>query len=163
MGKVASAAKVNHSLIFHHFKNKQGLWVAVKESIVCKKAPPLPNLDLSFKTFLSELITSNILYYKKNKDFIKIVNWQRLEANNKNLPQVGETKSTHHLLDALKHYQSKGDITPNTRLEFFLTMLASIINVAALDPIIFIQSTEDRTAYINFCVETLMKKSQTNH
>ena len=36
MAKIATTAKINQSLIFHHFKNKSNLWKIVKQSVTSK-------------------------------------------------------------------------------------------------------------------------------
>src|SRR3990167_6437866 len=53
MGKIATKANINHSLIFHRFGSKEGLWKAVKQSIVeeaNKLSPTLPELNQSFSS-----------------------------------------------------------------------------------------------------------------
>src|ERR1700722_3798495 len=63
MGLIASKAKVNHSLLFHHFGNKKNLWLAVKEEIVNEGKEIysiLPSLDQPLDRFFKELISNAI-------------------------------------------------------------------------------------------------------
>lgn len=160
IGKIASKAKINHSLVFHHFGNKEGLWKAVKQNIVeesNKLSPTLPELDQSFPDFLKKLITQNISFYRNNPDIVRMINWQRLDHENKN--EIGVTLSTESKawLSALKHYQDSGDINPHLRIEFVLTFILSIVSSTAMDPNVFIKKDTDFNNYIIFTVERLLK------
>lgn len=160
MGKIASKAKINHSLIFHHFGNKEGLWKAVKQSIVeesNKLSPTLPELDQSFHDFLKKLVTQNISFYRNNPDIVRMINWQRLEYESKK--EIGVTLSAESKawLAALKHYQDIGDINPRLKLEFVLTFILSVVSTAAMDPNVFIKKNNDLNDYVLFTVERLSK------
>lgn len=159
MGKIATRANVNHSLIFHHFGNKEGLWKAVKESIVEESnrlSPTLPELNQSFPDFLNKLITQNIAFYRNNPDIIRMITWQRLEYENKK--EIGITLSSHSnaWLAALKYYQDKGDIDSSLKLEFVLTYILSIVSSAAMDPNVFIKKNTEFNNYVDFTVERIL-------
>src|ERR1700722_14549753 len=84
MGKIAKLAQVNHSLIFHHFGNKEKLWLEVKQSIARdanQRSKMLPEAKTPFKNFLRGLITKSINFYQDNPDIIRMINWQRLESD----------------------------------------------------------------------------------
>ncbi|SRR5579885_1480333 len=160
IGKIASKAKINHSLVFHHFGSKEGLWKAVKQNIVeesNKLSPTLPELNQSFPDFLKKLITQNITFYRNNPDIVRMINWQRLDHKNKN--EIGVTLSTESQawLAALKHYQDSGDIDSHLKLEFVLTYILSIVSSTAMDPNVFINKDTDFHSYIIFIVERLLK------
>lgn len=160
MGKIAAKANINHSLIFHHFGSKEGLWKAVKQSIVIdanKLSPTLPELDQSFSEFLRKLISLNISFYRENPDIVRMISWQRLEHGNKK--EIGITLSSEAKawLASLKHYQNKGDIHRKLNLEFVLTLILSIVSSAAMDPNSFIKDPKDLNAYTEFCVEKIFK------
>jgi AcrR family transcriptional regulator len=160
IGKIAAKANINHSLIFHHFGNKEGLWKAVKQTIVeesNKLSPTLPELDQSFPNFLKKLITQNISFYRNNPDIVRMINWQRLEYDNKK--EIGITLSAESKawLDSLKYYQNKGDINPQLKLEFVLTLILSIVSCAAMDPNVFIKKNTDLNDYVIFAVKQLLQ------
>lgn len=160
MGMIAEKADINHSLIFHHFGNKEGLWKATKQSIVekyIKLSPVLPGTNQSFHHFLSKLITQCIEFYKNNPDIIRMVSWQRCEYKSKK--EIGLTLSAESKawLAALEHYQDKGDINKHLKPEFILTLVLSIVSSAAMDPNVFIQKQSDLNNYIKFCVEGLLR------
>ena len=160
MGKIASKANVNHSLIFHHFGNKEGLWRAVKQNIVDesnKLSPVLPDLNQPFSDFLKKLIIQNIAFYRKNPDIIRMINWQRLEYEKKK--EIGLTLSAEakSWLAAFKHYQDKGSINSTLKHEFILTLVLAIVSNAAMDPNVFIKKNNDLNSYVNFCVDQLIK------
>jgi AcrR family transcriptional regulator len=160
MGKIALKANINHSLLFHHFGSKEGLWKAVKQSIVEEAqqlSPTLPELNQTFTAFLKQLISLNIKFYRDNPDIVRMINWQRLEYKNK--AEIGITLSSEAKawLAALQHYQTKGEINRKSNLEFVLTFILSVISSAAMDPNSFITNSADLNAYIDFCVEKICK------
>ena len=160
IGKIAEKANINHSLIFHHFGNKEGLWKAVKQSIVeesNKLSPTLPELNQSFRDFLKKLITQSISFYRNNPDIMRMIGWQRLEAGHKK--EIGVTLSgeSKAWLDALKYYQEQGDIHSRLKLGFVFTFILSIVSSAAMDSNVFIKKEADLGEYILFTVETILK------
>lgn len=155
MSMIAKAAQVNHSLIFHHFKNKEHLWVSVKASIVEEAShhtQALPSLSLSFENFLRALFLQNMRFYKAHPDVVRMINWQRLERSEAKNIGITLTKETETWIDAFKHYQSQNEIDPELKPEFIITFILSIISSATLDPNVFINDEKSMHDYIEFCI-----------
>jgi len=158
MGDVSKLAKVNHSLIFHHFTNKEQLWLAVKQDIVKeadKQNKVLPSINLSFQSFLKALIKQGVDFYRNNPDIIRMINWQRLEGSSTQKIGVTLSSETKAWIDAFKHYQKLGEINSELQPKFIVTLILSVISSAALDPNVFINKKNSLEAYISFCVERL--------
>ncbi len=158
--KIAKLAQVNSSLIFHYYVNKENLWREVKQSIALdqnNKSKTLPNIQQPFTIFLKELIYNCIDFYINNSEIVRIINWQRLELNNDSNIGITLSTDTHAWLEAFKHYQNLGQLKANLKVEFIITLVLSIVSSAALDKNIFISKQEDKTEYIDFCVNVLLK------
>ena len=112
VGKIAKLADVNHSLVFHHFQNKEQLWITVKENIVAEAGlqnKSLPDTSLKFTDFLVEVFEQCTRFYRENPDIIHMINWQRVEHNvNQN---IGITNSSdmQNWIKAFKHYHPYPD------------------------------------------------------
>ena len=159
IGKIAKLANINHSLIFHHFTNKEGLWLAVKQHIVdeaAKKSPTLPDTNRSFHDFLHTLLTCMINFYRDHPDIVYLINWQRLEASQNHGFYIKNTKEASKWISAFQHYQQQGDISRDLDLAFIITMLSSIVSSASMDPYESISNDKSQAAYIDFCVERLI-------
>ncbi|MGV2431845.1 MAG UNVERIFIED_CONTAM: TetR/AcrR family transcriptional regulator [Rickettsiaceae bacterium] len=81
MSMIAQSAKVNHALLFYHYKNKENLWTETKIAIfheATKSSKLLPDDNLPFEAFLRKLISNTVKFYQNNPDMIRMVNWQRL-------------------------------------------------------------------------------------
>jgi AcrR family transcriptional regulator len=160
IGKIAKLAGITHSLVFHHFTNKEQLWLAVKENIVADADllnQTLPDTTLSLADFLEETFTSYTRFYHHNPDIIQMFNWQRVERDvNKNL---GVTNSTNmqRWIKAFKHFQKQGDINAKLDPAFIITMIFGAISSAALDPNIFLGNTGSQKKYMKFCVQVWLK------
>lgn len=158
IGNIAKLAAVNHSLVFHHFTNKEQLWIAVKQSIVAEsnqQASTLPDYHLPFQHFLKELFLRNIRFYRDNPDIIRMISWQRLESNSDKAIGVTNSGDMQNWVDAFKHYQSQEDIQSLHKPEWIVTLILSIISSAALDPNVFIKENKALDEYIDFCIKTL--------
>jgi AcrR family transcriptional regulator len=165
MGKVAKLAGVNQSLIFHHFQNKEKLWIAVKHDIVGateENPKSLPDISLSFADFLRALFLRNMEIYRQQPDIVRMLNWQRLERSSCSQIGITASKEMQAWVEAFKHYQQKGDVDPQLKVEFIITMVLSIISSAALDPNIFIQQEKALNEYIDFCIEAMLKTFKSN-
>ncbi len=160
MANIAKLAEVTHSLIFHHFGNKENLWRAVKQNIAQdseQQSKTLPSTNLPFAAFLRELIINSISFYRNNPDIMRMINWQRLEYNTDQNIGITLSAESQAWIAAFKHYQQKGDINSKLKIEFIVTLLLSIVSSAALDQNIFISNEKSQQAYIDFCVAHLQK------
>lgn len=160
IGKIAKQAEVTHSLIFHHFTNKENLWVAVKKRIadnIANDKQLIPKLDLPYEAFLKKLFQNCMTYYTSNPDLIRLFNWQRLESTSNHKIGIVNSEDIHPWISAIKHYQQTGDINAKIRPEFVFSFIMSLISSTALDPNVFTQEETDRQKYIDFCVASLQK------
>ena len=158
MGEIAKLACVNHSLIFHHFGNKEQLWVAVKQNIVDvagQRTRNLPDCTMAFEEFLATLFLQSMKFYRNNQDIVRMINWQRLEPDTEKKIGVTLSGDMHLWIEAFKSYQERGDISSRHRPEFIVTLVLSIISSAALDPNVFIADEKNKKTYIDFCLKLL--------
>jgi AcrR family transcriptional regulator len=160
IGKIAKHAGINHSLIYHHFVNKDNLWLKVKHHIVTEANEhqlDLPCVNQPLEAFLRELFVQNLQFYRNSKDIIRMLNWQRLESDGK--AKIGLTNSTHMQawVQAFKTYQLRGDIDRQLKPEFIVTMILSIISTAALDPNVFINGQHNFDRYVDFSIKGILK------
>tara|TARA_R110000868_G_scaffold8205_3_gene42526 strand:- start:121828 stop:122424 length:597 start_codon:yes stop_codon:yes gene_type:complete len=160
MSKVTELSKVNHSLIFHHFKNKQGLWVAVKHDIVKEDenkttATVLPATTLPFPKFIKQLVINSIDFYRNNPDIMRMIAWQRMEGTKKDIG-VTENKHAKTWVAAFQHYQDAGEMTSGFPPEFGMTMTLSLCSAIAMDPNHYIEKPAAKKAYIKFITDKLI-------
>lgn len=154
---IALQAEVSHSLIFHHFKNKEALWQAVKQSIACDQddlSKTLPPITLSFPDFLATLVRQSIDFYSTHPDIVRMMSWQRLEGNIQ-VKAVSPSAEVEAWLGAIRHYQAVGDLDSNLPPQFVMGFILSITSAAALDYPVWIQSEKERLEYIKFCIARL--------
>lgn len=160
IGSIAKLAEVNHSLIFHHYKNKAQLWVAVKQDIVQKSKNEAKTFDdetLLWEACLRSLFKQNLAFYRQNPDLIRMFNWQRLEKDSDVHIGITQSPDMRAWTELIQNYQKKGEINPEHRPEWIVSLIFSLISSTALDPNIFISEASDYEAYIDFCVDILNK------
>lgn len=157
IGNIAKLAGVNHSLIFHHFKNKEQLWVEVKQRIVLEANNNIQNFyeDLPWNECLKDLFIHNITFYRNNPDIMRMINWQRLEKDSNDKIGVTNSADMEAWIELIKKYQRNGDIASRHKPEWVVTLLLSIISSAALDPNVFISDEQQFKGYINFCIDAI--------
>ncbi len=154
VGKIAKLAQVNHSLVFHHFTNKEKLWIDVKLDIVenAKTSQQIiPSTDLPYDKFLSTLIENCIDFYQNSPELIRLLNWQRLESSDNPGIGIAQSDRMQPWIDAIKHYQEMGDINKKLKPEFVVSFILAVVSSAALDPNVYIHQEADRDAYVQFC------------
>ncbi|CAN5405877.1 N/A [soil metagenome] len=86
ISQIANKAKVNQSLIYHHFESKQQLWKHVKTYLLSHEAD-IHNTEhpTNLQTFLQETIRQRFMIYLHNPDLARMIAWQRLESSAKEL------------------------------------------------------------------------------
>jgi len=163
MGKIAEKADVNHSLLFHHFGNKQKLWLAVKMDIVTeakKVRPTLPEPNASFEEFIKTLFDNLIYFYRNNPDIQRMIQWQRLEKGRGKKIVTEQSEEIHQWRSAFRYYQNQGDISKKINLDFLIIQVFSLASTAALDPILMIEDKKLFDEYIDYCVCSVLESSR---
>lgn len=157
VGNIAKLAKVNHSLIFHHFKNKEQLWIEVKQIIVLEANNKVQNFSeaLPWYECLKDLFIKNIAFYRNNPDIVRMINWQRLEKDSNDKIGVTNSADMEAWVKLITKYQRNGDIASRHKPEWIVTLLLSIISSTALDPNVFISEEQKFKEYIDFCIDAI--------
>lgn len=147
---IAIAAKVNETLIFHHFGNKEKLWQYVKahviESISLEPLNPEPN---SLHTFLATAIDQRLSAYEQSPELARLLQWQHME-NKQDKLIAGNALAPTNWLPAIRHLQSTGKIKVDIKPEFIMVWLTASLNILILNPIKIFQEENNRNAYIEF-------------
>lgn len=156
---VARLAKINHSLIYHHFKSKQALWLAVKQHIVKHSDFSLTKEDsdnMPCVDFIRHVVRKSISFYQDNPHIVSLINWQRMEKNHENIG-AGRTSEAKKWIAAFSKYQQNGEITLKAKPEYIMTMVLGITSSAVMDKNVFIKKKQDFEDYIEYCVAALQR------
>ena len=158
MGKIAAAAQVPSSLIYHHFANKETLWKRVKtylfDDYTKESSENIPT-HKGLHTFLERIAVQRASMYEDNQDMMRMLVWQALEDQGDTL--LGSTKySPNHWAEMIETLQKQGEI--RTDLSAKLIMLTI---VGTFTPITtnflkgILKTKKEKTAYINTVIDTL--------
>lgn len=146
---IAQAAKVNETLIFHHFKNKTELWKKIKsDALNHTSIEPLDPEPKSLSIFLKHVINQRISTYQQRPDLVRLLQWQRLESKSDQL-------SAHHLLAPqnwiapLLYLQKNKKIKADLQAEIIMIWLLSSINAVIFDNIGFLQNAKNQKIYVD--------------
>lgn len=112
---IAHAAKINQSLIYHHFGNKENLWRIIKMEPVTQfqemkgfNIPLLLAIE-DAELFIEKLVEFRFELYDQNPDLRRIIDWQFLENDMPGLK--GFSKETVlQLLNTIRKFQQQGHI-----------------------------------------------------
>lgn len=160
ISNIAQAAKANSSLIFHHFGNKENLWLQVKEELISDAKPkPVSTRPDSLKQFLEEAISQILAVKKESPLFFKMVAWARVEPLEDKDKIIGTTSSPVgplSWLPAIESLKERAVIRSDINSHLLMLWL-----VASLDPIIhddlhLFQDEALKASYIEMLMSTLM-------
>ncbi len=109
--EIAEASGASGPLIVFHFKDKQGVYEAVKAAIIRRffaahDETPLP--EASFRSFLEHILRAMFRFYRDNPSMLRLANWGRLEGNTD--PWPGEEEWHHACWDRIRQAQECGEI-----------------------------------------------------
>jgi len=145
---IAKAAKVNETLIFHHFGNKEKLWKKVKENILENiSIVPLNSEPESLPKFLEEIIQQRISAYQQRPELARLIKWQSLEKKQDKLI-AGNKLAPTNWLSIINYLQKKGKIKRDLKPELVVTWLAASINALVFDELPQFTEEKNRQAYI---------------
>lgn len=164
---IAKEAQINQSLIYHHFGNKQELWVDVKITIL-EEYHNSQNMNwdklLTLKNcneFISEFIQYRFGFFDQHPDALRIIEWQYLEPDPFQLTAyTPETIQT--IIKRIKYFQKQKQLSSKYNPELIFSLLLTI-------PLGFFRSFRDLTTnlskqqltkmkneYVQLCIETVL-------
>ncbi len=134
---IAKQAKINQSLIYHHFENKETLWKEIKSSFL--NAPSLIEMN-SLKEWLDKVVEDRVALYERNPQLLRLMQWQLLESDTKMNSDLG-------LVEALVVFREKGELSSCISPLEGVTFMYSLINGLIYDWFKLFQTKEIKTAY----------------
>lgn len=137
ISQIATQANINQSLIYHHFSNKNGLWLEVKRSIL-EAYLALQGFELDaleqesdFEHFLRQLVTLRFNIYNSNPDIHRMITWQKLEQSQQEFKPY-KSKTFKKLIKKIEYFQEQGQANSNYSAESILMFVSesaiSLIN-----------------------------------
>ena len=117
ISQISKKAKVNHSLIFHHFTNKDTLWKAVKQTYIDDyESHTRKVIDVSggLQEFISGVVRRRVELYETNPGLQRMIQWQQLEPKKKADQLLGgKTYSPDAWRVAVMELQQRGEVNPD--------------------------------------------------
>ncbi|MBY0533407.1 MAG: TetR/AcrR family transcriptional regulator, partial [Rickettsiaceae bacterium] len=121
ISEIAKECNINKSLIYHHFENKESLWKAIKGEMIStyidleKKESDFSASNLM--ELLEKMVTLRFDFYTENPDIIRLILFQKLEANSKKLEGVPDNKYN-DISVQVKQLQDNGEIRKDIDADF---------------------------------------------
>lgn len=135
---IANDAKINKSLIYHHFENKEKLWLKVKDTMVEKFSPNLQSYGqhthgakVTLRSFIEDFVTKRFEFYLNNPDMVRLIHWQRIEDKEKPLTKDHLSSSlsiiSQNTIEELqKKKEIRNDVPTDLIRAFILTTTSAI-------------------------------------
>lgn len=121
ISEIAKVCDINKSLIYHHFENKESLWRAIKGEMISSYIDlEKKEADLSANSLmdiLEKIVTLRFNFYAENPDIIKLILFQKLEANSKKLEGIPDNKYNDISIQ-IKQLQESGDVRKDIDADF---------------------------------------------
>lgn len=123
MSMIAKAAKVNQSLIYHHFESKEELWESVRDTLIVKSDYAYVNREYnSFEEFIDDIIANRVALFRKDRRIVRFMQWQRLE-DEKSLVG-GKVAYASKWIKVILDLQKAGKVKDNYEPEIIYTYIA---------------------------------------
>ena len=127
---ISQASGVSSALLVFHFKDKPGVYRAVKAAIVgryiaegCRSSPD----DDSFPAFVEHVLSSMFRFYRDNPTMMRLANWGRLEGDSG--PWPGEDEWHHVYYDRIRLAQERGEIRDDMTPLNIAIMICGIVHI----------------------------------
>jgi TetR/AcrR family transcriptional regulator len=154
---IADHADIHKSLIYHHYKSKEGLWKAVKSRVLSvhnEKNPVSEDLFRgTFQEFLTTFINHRFDFYNKNPEVARIIAWQRLEEKREDL----ETNFG-PLRTQIEEFQRQGrirtDLDPEM-IEYLILNITTLPFMAKSKLFERKNKKQNKEIYVKWVIETL--------
>jgi AcrR family transcriptional regulator len=158
INEIAKEAKVNKSLIYHHYGSKEGLWKAVKKRILEEQ------LGASWKSktfdtaslgaFLDDFLSFRFYLYAEHDDLVRLMQWQRLAPQSDQLIGISELNAV-YLENELKTLQEKGELRHDIPLDVINYLIFSLASNYFLDGKKFLETPLHKQNYLSI-IKTML-------
>ncbi|RTL02613.1 MAG: TetR/AcrR family transcriptional regulator [Proteobacteria bacterium] len=158
---IAKTAQVNHNLIFHHFINKETLWLKVKEEILSEyKNTPQYNLT-SAMLFFESILDYRFELYEQFPDLVRLIQWQQLTEDEAIL--IGnDPSSPNNWLSHIEYFQAKGCIKSDIDSKQIMLFIIFSTYAPFLQHVIPF-TTEQKDDYKNMILQICCKQFLTEY
>lgn len=133
---IANKAKINKSLIYHHFSNKVDLWKAVKKNILEKHVgSTIFQVEFpmdSFNSFLKSFVALRFELYDNNPEIVRLISWQRLEKKQKHVGGI-QDKKFNSAVSQIKEFQQRGEVRPDLDPEMVDYIIMTTASMAFIE------------------------------
>jgi TetR/AcrR family transcriptional regulator len=130
IAKISEKSGASGPLIIFHFKDKRGLYEAVKTSIVERYSKCLPEpieeAD-GLPGLLQNIMRAMFLYYQNNPTMMRIAKWATLEGDHESWD--GESEWHHRYVGHIRAAQKRGAIRDDISPFRALVMISGAIHV----------------------------------
>lgn len=164
---IANSAKINKSLIYHHFANKVDLWKAVKKFVLEKHVgmesfqTDFP-LD-SFKNFLTSFVTLRFSFYENNPAIARLISWQRLENTEEDIGGIQDQKFS-STVSQIKEFQQRGEVRSELDPEMVDYLIMTTASMAFMQRPDFFEGTkseENKRKFLDLLIDSLYRSFST--
>jgi AcrR family transcriptional regulator len=153
---IAAKAKINQSLIYHHFGSKELLWKAVKQELILSLKQQTSEID-NLDSFLRECFVKRLELYLENPQLARMMNWQRMQSN-KNKLAGGTQNFPGEWRRTIESLQAKKEINPALNPELVTLIIVGMTSGAVSEDYDqFLKSPKNRANYINLALSFLKK------
>ena len=132
---IAKEAQVNTNLIFHHFTNKETLWLQVKASILSEQKI-IPQYNLTSATlYFKSILDYRFDLYERAPDLVRLIQWQQLTEDEAVL--IGnDINSPNNWLIYIENFQANSRIKPDIDPKQIMLFIISSIYAPFLQRVI---------------------------
>lgn len=109
--EISEASGASGPLIVFHFKDKKGVYEAVKAAIIRRffaARDETPPPEESFRSYIEHILRAMFRFYCDNPTMLRLANWGRLEGDVD--PWPGEEEWHHACWNRIRQAQERGDI-----------------------------------------------------
>ena len=159
ISQIAKIAQINQSLIYHHFKSKDDLWICVKKYCVDEAIKNIQQIRHdTLAHFVHDLVDVRFSVYMENR-MRMLVHWQALEPDPSQF--YGQNLTPHPLFDISDHIkalQANNLVRIDQDYQVLSGVVFSLASYAFFDfANAFNLSKEQRDAYKTLACEILIQ------